>query len=467
MTSSPVATELPRGKSVEQAPGGDGSTASPGHEGLGAVGRVLDGLALMALGLALAATAWLAMAVAGGRYIVDTLGAPEPAWVAGPLRDLGLVDPLTSNRFSIAILVLLGAWALVVVRAGAIPAPLAVGTIVVAHVLIVLAPPILSSDVFTYIDYARLGTVHGLNPYLHPPNAAPHDPLLQFVFWRDAKSPYGPLFTLGTYPLVSLGPAAMLWTLKGLAAAASLAVVALVWRGAAQRGRSPVAAALFVGLNPLALVYAVGGAHNDVYMVALLSAAVVAVGAHRSPALGGGLLAVAAAVKAPAAIVLPYLISGARRRGLALVGAIAGALAVVVVTAIAFGLHVHEMVAAAQASGRFDAQYSGPDLLARLLGTGVDASLRLECEAVAAAAGVVALVAAWRRRADPDVWIGCAGWAIFATLLALASFEPWYVVWVLPLAALSSSRPLRVAAVALTVAVVALHLPLLGFVPAL
>src|SRR3712207_8552158 len=36
---------------------------------------------------------------------------------------------------------------------------------VLLHVLFTIAPPLISKDVFSYIGYARLGSVHGLNPY--------------------------------------------------------------------------------------------------------------------------------------------------------------------------------------------------------------------------------------------------------------------------------------------------------------
>ena len=53
------------------------------------------------------------------------------------------------------------------------------------------------------------------------------------------------------------------------------------------------------------------------------------------------------------------------------------------------------------------------------------------------------LALAWRafRGADP---LTCAGWAGVALILTLASVMPWYVLWVLPFAALSRSRALHV-----------------------
>jgi hypothetical protein len=47
-------------------------------------------------------------------------------------------------------------------------------------------------------------------------------------------------------------------------------------------------------------------------------------------------------------------------------------------------------------------------------------------------------------------------------LVSIASLAPWYLVWLLPLAAVGRSRGLRVAAVLATGYMVAVHLPLLG-----
>ena len=76
--------------------------------------------------------------------------------------------------------------------------------ILVALAGFALAPVLFSHDVYSYVDYARLGVVHGLDPYVHSPAAAPADPAYADVTWTDATSAYGPLFTLATYPLAWL-----------------------------------------------------------------------------------------------------------------------------------------------------------------------------------------------------------------------------------------------------------------------
>jgi hypothetical protein len=61
-----------------------------------------------------------------------------------------------------------------------------------------------------------------------------------------------------------------------------------------------------------------------------------------------------------------------------------------------------------------------------------------------------------RQRRD---WLEGAGWGTFALIASLAWLVPWYVVWLLPLAALATSYNLRRVALILTVYLV------IGFMP--
>src|SRR5207244_12367864 len=104
--------------------------------------------------------------------------------------------------------------------AAAVRAWWAITTIVALTVVFTLGPPLFSRDVFNYIDYARLGVIHHLNPYVHAPIAAQHDPVFSFVRWRHTESVYGPLFTLVSFLLGPLGLTGALWAFKGMTGAA-------------------------------------------------------------------------------------------------------------------------------------------------------------------------------------------------------------------------------------------------------
>src|ERR1700760_529541 len=117
--------------------------------------------------------------------------------------------------------------------------------IVVAVIAFACAPVLLSHDAFSYLDYARLGVRHGLDPYVNAPEAAPADPAFAQVTWTETPSAYGPLFTLATYPLAWLP----LWlAIAILKAVAALSVLGLAWvvpRLSIRRGVDPARATAF------------------------------------------------------------------------------------------------------------------------------------------------------------------------------------------------------------------------------
>ena len=105
-------------------------------------------------------------------------------------------------------------------------------------VLLLYPPPLFSTDVFNYLNYGRMGIVHGLDPYTTIPLREPHrDAAFAISNWHRLVSPYVPLFTLLTYALVPLGVAASFWAVKVVIALASLAMLALAWRCAELLGR--------------------------------------------------------------------------------------------------------------------------------------------------------------------------------------------------------------------------------------
>src|SRR5580765_462517 len=109
----------------------------------------------------------------------------------------------------------------------------AVATLAAAIQLAPLGAPLLiSSDAWTYWDYARIAVVHDANPYTDTPSQFPNDPAYPYIggAWHGSTSVYGPLFTLGSEPVaVAAGSSAnrAAWLFKSLAALAILGTVAL------------------------------------------------------------------------------------------------------------------------------------------------------------------------------------------------------------------------------------------------
>jgi hypothetical protein len=317
----------------------------------------------------------------------------------------------------------------------------AIAGIVAAHVVLALGPPLFSADVFGYLSYARLDLLHGVDPYASG-GAATGDPVSPFVLWHDMPSPYGALFTALSWGSVPLGVPAGLWAFKVLTAAASLGAVALVWRLAERMGRPPVFAAAFVGLNPLLLAYGVGGAHNDLLLMPLVVAGLwlAVVGRER-----GGVLAMAAAtaIKLPAALPFAFLVAGARDRRRVLATAAATVAGLALAGLLVFGPEAYGFLGHLREQGERVARESVLSRGAELVGLGeVSSALRLAATLVLVAV-VGALLVRVARGAD---WIPAAGWATVALLVTTAWLLPWYVAWLLPLAALARDPRLHLAA---------------------
>ena len=129
------------------------------------------------------------------------------------------------------------------------------------------APLLLSTDAWTYWDYARIATVHGGNPYVEAPSAFRGDPAFSRMGerWHDKTSVYGPAFTLASEPLArAAGSSADVaaWEYKVIAALAALGSAL----AAAALTRRRALAAAFVGWNPILAVHLAGGGHNDAWV---------------------------------------------------------------------------------------------------------------------------------------------------------------------------------------------------------
>jgi hypothetical protein len=386
------------------------------------------------------------LALAGGELVAGTTPGGDPGWLLGVFGE-GFVDrPIA---YLCLLWVAIALWAALLALARELG--LRTVAIVAAGLLILfaLASPLLSLDVFSYISYGRLGAEHGLNPYEHAPVeiAGLDEAARRVADYRDAVSVYGPAFTLLSYPLAALGVPAALWSLKALAALAVGVVAWIVARLARRRGVDPAFAVAFVALNPLVLVHLVGGAHNDALMVAIATAALAAALTARPAAAGAGFI-LAAAVKVSGLLYAPFAVLGAGsgRGRLRMLAGAALALALVAAVALAaFGTAVDAALTVAGENQDRVSRWSVPATLARIGGLDVD-PIRTVL-AIALAAAVAGLLVAVARGLD---WVRAAGWAAFGVLVASAYVVPWYLLWLLPPAAISRDRALIGATILLT-----------------
>ncbi|HEX9411226.1 MAG TPA: hypothetical protein VF986_05975 [Actinomycetota bacterium] len=347
------------------------------------------------------------------------------------------------------------------VRLGAVLA--AVG---VSLALAVVAPVLLSRDVYSYAVYGRILTLHGANPYVAPPSSFPFDPFVHVASreWIDAPSVYGPAFTLLS------GAVAWVWggSVAGTLLAFKVIAAASVWVACLLAGRTAetirpgreAAVATAIGLNPVMVVHTVGGGHNDALLaVCIAGALALAVrsevstdlrarnGHATGPTFLGAttLLTLAVLVKS---VALPLLLlwlwhvvrrASADRRGMALVthGILVVALALAGFARFAAGGGAFRaLISVASRQG----WASGPGLVVRgarafgrAIGGGSTGVALDTLVSVAFAALFLALF--WRifTRSytfdQPDAW----GRSMLLFALAAPYFLPWYAAWFLPL----------------------------------
>jgi hypothetical protein len=138
-----------------------------------------------------------------------------------------------------------------------------------------------------------------------------------------------------------------------------------------------------------------------------------------------------------------------------LLGAGAAALAVGLTAYAAFGWNWVDALDLASENQDRTSHMSVPITFARL--TGLDPTAVRAVALILFATTFVYLLAWTWRGAD---WLRASAWATLALLLATAWLLPWYLIWLLPLAALSRDRPLQLLTLALTAYQLPARMPL-------
>jgi hypothetical protein len=171
---------------------------------------------------------------------------------------------------------------------------------------LILAPPLFSRDVYSYLAQGTI--LHlGLSPYRLTPavlGGLGHSHTLAAVspFWRHTTAPYGPLFLELISLIVGIVGAhliagVLLTRVLELAGVGLLAI--FVPRLARALGTDARRGLWLVLLSPLLALGLIAPAHNDVLMVGLLVAG-VALALDGRPLLGIAVCALAATIKVPA-----------------------------------------------------------------------------------------------------------------------------------------------------------------------
>lgn len=322
---------------------------------------------------------------------------------------------------------------------------------------LLLLPLTLSDDALRYLWDGKVALA-GLNPYALPP-AAPElipfrDELWQRLPHTDVPTVYPPL-SIAAFSIASRLPFPLLgWKL--LATAADLGTCALLLGLARQRGL-PEGRTAWYAWNPLVLLEASGMGHVDALGVAATVGAVLAL--TRGKEIASGVWAAAGALaKIVPVAALPMW---ARQGGFRLPGTAAVLIAAAVLPVIAASGGIPPGLVTYGISWEFNGPVYEP--LWRLLdAAGLAPALHRGLEALERrtemwyawdwvypylypqllaklllAAGMAAAVLRSLRETDPVAGTG----RLFGTLLLLsATVYPWYLLWVLPWAALLRQR---------------------------
>ncbi|WP_175408513.1 polyprenol phosphomannose-dependent alpha 1,6 mannosyltransferase MptB [Streptomyces sp. TRM64462] len=413
------------------------------------------------------------LSVAGCRRlgVVGSLAVALGGWAAGTLPDRdpwGLWLPRGPRAFEAGVLLayagltlLVIAWwrygRLITERPAAVRVRDTLTTLGWWAAPLLLAPPLYSADVYSYIAQGAMvlegHDVYGAGPsVLHPGGIGGDAAASVGGHWTDTPAPYGPFFLLVAEGVTRATGGQIVPAVLGMRLIAVAALGLAVWALLRLAPRGARTGALWLGaLNPLMLVHVVGGVHNDGLMVALLLAGAALALRGRRWIAGSALVGLAMMVKSPAALGLLFIgvVVGRetagppiRRVAKALLGpgAVAAAVAVAatLVSGTGFGWLRTQSVAGSihtalsftsdlgLALGRWMQYFSGthPDPVKRAIQA---MGLTLALVLIAYLAAHVA-----RGLLDPVKALGVS----LLVLVALSPVvQPWYLLWGAPLLA--------------------------------
>ena len=305
-------------------------------------------------------------------------------------------------------------------------------------------------DVFIYAARSRLLSEYGENPNAVPPIVHwDADPYMAYASkeWSDNLSPYAPLWNQIAAPITWLGGdsiAAAVIGFKMLSAISAIAIAWLVYD--ILRARNPewaLVAALFWLWNPLVIWDGIGNAHNDVILMLPVVAAFWA-WQRRHDSWVVPLLLASVLIKYVTIILIPIAVVALWRRNREWSERIGGILlaAASAFFLIGFSLFPFYDLDAIEVSAREQGVKVAASLawvvMASIgewdLGRVTVESVRNVAYIIVSAIIAIWMVACWR---NPGRLLVAAFEVMFAfMLIASTNQRAWYVIWLVPLAAI-------------------------------
>ncbi|WP_243658767.1 polyprenol phosphomannose-dependent alpha 1,6 mannosyltransferase MptB [Tamaricihabitans halophyticus] len=364
------------------------------------------------------------------------------------------------------------------------------GTLALWGAPLLVAPPLFSGDVHSYLAQGEVAA-RGLNPATVSPLdglGAAHE-LTGNVssYWQDTASPYGPVFGTIQRLIAELTDGSVLSGVLAHRVVAVAGLVLIVWavpKLAARAGVS-VPGALWLGvLNPLVLWHFIAGIHNDALMLGLALAGVAlalsGIGERIAPLpLCGGvvLIALAVNVKLPAAVGLAVVgVALARHFGatfgrFVLAGLAMCASLALITLAVAFssglGFHLFTQLSVSGEVNSWMAPTNWVGFLVGAIGMLFGANITQPAIEVGKLIGMVVAVAGIGKVLVDQLRGRYASVTSLGALLAVVVVfgpvvQPWYILWAaVPLAACLAPGKWRNTVIGV-VAVFSVILPPLG-----
>jgi hypothetical protein len=327
--------------------------------------------------------------------------------------------------------------------------------------------PMFSRDVFSYAAQGEMVS-HHINPYAYGPFTLGSGPYVNPVdpLWGNTPAPYGPLFLMIDGFLASVTFHSAMATVVALRLLELASVGLLAWclpKLARTVNRDPGEAFVLGALNPIVVLTLVGGAHNDALMVALLVAGITA-SRLKHPFWGVVLCALAAAVKAPAALGILYIAWDwlgpgvpfhQRLRPLALSGLIAGAVLAALTMVSGLGLGWIGNLATPGTVRSWAAPATGVGMglsgLSHLIGVGISQGSIISITRVLGLGAAVALAIWLLKESERIGQLTALGLTLLAFVILSPVVQPWYLTWGLILLAPVAVGRIRTLVIVLTV----------------
>lgn len=315
-----------------------------------------------------------------------------------------------------------------------------------------LAPPLYSADVYSYIAQGAMviegHDVYVVGPSVLDPGGLGGDAAASVGgHWTDTPAPYGPFFLVLARGVTWLTGGTIVPAVLGMRLIAVAALLLIVWalrNLAREHGRSESTALWLGALNPLLLMHVVGGMHNDGLMIGLMLAGVVLTLRGRWIS-GSVLVGLAMMIKSPAAVALPFIgvimisvVAGpyARRLVKGLLGPGLVAAAVAVATTLLAGTGFG-WLATQNVAGTIHTALSATSDIGLGLGhllhplTGSDpATVKSVVQTLGLAAAVALILhLAWRALRGRTEPVHALGLALLALVALSPMVQPWYLLW--------------------------------------